>query len=152
MISQNESGRNLMEILAVLGIMAVITISAMIGIGAGLYIFRAEAIRRDVEEIPRGLLDVYSWSGGYASLTMETVCNNEVLSGPCQLGVCPDGPGWVMLFGERICVAPAGNDSFRITVSGLNETSCRNLAAMRFENVVVIDGSCVSNQVVFGPK
>lgn len=79
----SESGRSMLEMLAVIAVISVITIGGASALSYQLKLFRASHIQNEVQEIIRGVTDLYAWNRNFDKLDMETICENDILSRPC---------------------------------------------------------------------
>ena len=126
MQNQNESGRSMIEMLGVLSIMGVIMYGAVAGINFGIEMYKINATYNQIEEISRGVLDLYSWSSNFNGLGNNGVailCANDVIS-PCGAGNTEAANEW----GGRITVAPSNNGQlFTITYTQIPYIACERL-------------------------
>ena len=61
MKNQDESGRSMIEMLGVLGIMGVIMYGAVAGINFGIDVYRVNATYREIDELSKSIIDLSSW-------------------------------------------------------------------------------------------
>ena len=74
-----ESGRTMLEMLGVLGIMGIIMYGAVAGINYGMSTYKINQTYNEVQEAIQGIQDMYSWSRFYPSnFSMETLMENDI--------------------------------------------------------------------------
>jgi len=82
MKNKNESGRSLIEMLMVLGIMGVITYGAIAGISFGVDMYKANATYTELEEMAAAIKDLYSWNwpppDDPSAKIIDVFCENDV--------------------------------------------------------------------------
>lgn len=87
MRATHESGRSLIEMLGVISLIAVITVSGLGVVDLVRTKYRAATIQYEVEEIVRGVFDLYSFHRTLPSSSgeiQETVCENKILQKKCD--------------------------------------------------------------------
>lgn len=153
MIKQNESGRTMLEMLGVLGIMGIIMYGAVSGINYGMGTYKINQIYNDVQEQIQAISDLYSWSRDYpdGEKMTKTACANDVFSRGCtsnQLaGLHP--------YGEGITINQIDSgSSFSIQYSGIPKDACRRLLEMEWGMIGVSATSCESetNTITWTPQ
>ena len=77
-IKENESGRTMLEMLGVLAIMGVIMYGAIAGINFGLEMYKINATYNEIQELSKGIVDLYSWNRSYNGLNTNIVCENDI--------------------------------------------------------------------------
>ncbi|MDR2902408.1 MAG: hypothetical protein LBU87_04795 [Lactobacillales bacterium] len=120
----SESGRSLVEMLAVIAVISVITIGGVTGISFVRMIFVANQIHSEVEEITRGVSDLYSWTRDFSTVgnMMTTICDNDISSKKCD----KTKSYWTNPFGGHVTVV-SGGDSFKIVYPDVPERVCKQL-------------------------
>ena len=78
-----QSGRSMIEMLAVIAIMGIIVVSATIGINQGMVKYNSSKLHTDMQSIADDVYNLYNWSRGYPGI-MGT-------AGLCREDVFPDG-------------------------------------------------------------
>jgi len=125
---KNELGRTMLEMLGVLAIMGLIMYGAITGIGFGLDMYKINATHTQVEELARGIIDLYSWSRSYAGLSIGIACTNDLLDG-CDT----DNASAESKFHGSISVGPVeGLDGFFIAYTALPGLACQRLTNMSY--------------------
>lgn len=81
----SECGRSMLEMLAVIAVISVVTVGGASALSYQLKLFRASHIQNEVQEIIRGVTDLYAWNKNFDKLDMETICENDILSRPCEI-------------------------------------------------------------------
>ena len=135
MISQQESGRSMVEMLAVLCVIGVLVAGATSGISFGMTSYKVSSVHQRVESIASGVSDLFSWRREFP--TDESfgtlISKNEVCSG-CEFQ--KNGNGAVMNdsgFGP-ISVQPSNYESFGIAVEEVPEDACNQLKEKQWVN------------------
>ena len=105
MITHNEQGRTMLEMLGVIAIMGIIVYGAIAGINYGMSSYKINQTYTEVQNIVQGIQDLYSWSRGYpdGDAMMTAACNNDIFSAECT-----DGNTVSSQFGQ-INIAPLGD-------------------------------------------
>ncbi len=120
----SESGRSLLEMLGVIGIISVLTLGAITSAGFAGRFFRATKLHIEVEEIAANILDLYSWSRNFGSAGdfTSTLCSNDVFPEPCEsgAGVSP----W-----KGAVTAASTGDGFTITYKDVDKFFCQQIAS-----------------------
>ncbi|MDD3668796.1 MAG: type 4 pilus major pilin [Alphaproteobacteria bacterium] len=143
MQTQNESGRTMIETMAVLVVLTVMMLGVISGLGFMFTSWRLYTIHAEVEEIAQGVLDLTSWDRDFAKANMGVICANDILPRACKKTGAWDHP-----WGGEIRVFPAGdNSSFEIQLTQLPRDVCIELkrrSDWRF--VGAPNGACGTNQ------
>ncbi len=80
----NEQGRSLVEMLAVLSVIGVLTIGAISATTYGLKSMNLASLYETIESTASGVSDLYSWSRAYPTEGMgDKIANNDICDG-CQ--------------------------------------------------------------------
>lgn len=155
MIKQNESGRTMLEMLGVLGIMGIIMYGAVSGINYGMGTYKINQIYNDVQEQIQAVSDLYSWSRNYPDGTTmtKTACANDVFSRGCT----SDQKAGLHPYGGEIKINPtdAQGTSFSIQYSGIPQDACSRLLEMEWGMIgVSSDTHCESkdNTITWTPQ
>lgn len=129
----NQSGRTMLEMLGVLGIMGIITYGAIAGINYGMSSYKINQTYSEVQDIIQGVEDLYSWSKLYPSSIeelMKAACGNDVFtnSNSCVI----DGANSKVqgAFGDMYISPTDGRKSFFIHITVANSSECTRLAQM----------------------
>ena len=130
---RNQIGRTMMEMLAVLAVIGVLTVGAIAGLNQAMEKFRVSKTHDDILSISQAVADLYAWSRRYpptandsslASAEMDKMCKNEVFPDGCISGVAKNIYG-----GQYIVVTDSLNSIIKITVTGLPTEACNALAS-----------------------
>ena len=134
---KNEIGRTMVEMLGVLSIMGLIMYGAVAGIGFGLDMYKISATHSEVEELARGIIDLYSWSRSYSNLGPDIICQNDV-AGDCTCDDQARMTGCVVRskFNGAIIIHSDGADEqgFVIQYNNLPNLACNRLKVMTYAN------------------
>lgn len=120
----HESGRSLIEMLGVISLIAVITISGLSVVDLVRTKYRAATIQYEVEEIVRGVFDLYSFHRTLPTSTAEiqaTICENKILSKKCT-----GSNHWTNDFGGDIIVT-MNDGAIQVEYTNLPEKVTRQL-------------------------
>ena len=134
MISQQESGRSMVEMLAVLCVIGVLVVGATSGIDFGMTSYKVTSTHQKVESIASGVADLFSWKREFPEDMGDLISKNEVCS-DCTFE--KSGNGAVMNdsdFGP-ISIQRIDGISFAITVEDVPEDACNQLKEKKWTNV-----------------
>ena len=89
-----QSGRSMIEMLAVIAIMGIIVVSATIGINQGMVKYNSSKLHTDMQSIADDVYNLYNWSRGYPGSIMETpgLCDEDVFPDGCNDEGTPNNP------------------------------------------------------------
>lgn len=139
-ISQNESGRSLIEMLAVISVISMITIGSISAMNYGMQTYRANASYDLVESTAQRVSDLYSWVRTYPSADkMKTqICENDIFDGGCIAGesVATAAAPW-----GQIKIDREDDASFRITLTNVPQRGCELLKQMGWQYVQPLNGT-----------
>ena len=123
-----QSGRSMIEMLAVIAIMGIIVVSATIGINQGMVKYNSSKLHTDMQSIADDVYNLYNWSRGYPGNIMTTtgLCREDVFPDGCNAeGTTANNP-----FGGTytVATAPCPDDKtltcLQITASGVPAEEC----------------------------
>lgn len=84
---KNQMGRTMVEMLAVLAIIGVLTVGAIAGLNQAIDKYRIGKLHDDILSIDTGIVDLYSWQRRYPDSSspsfMYTLCSNNVFPDGC---------------------------------------------------------------------
>ena len=161
MDNQEQSGRSMIEMLGVLGIMGVIMYGAVVGINFGIEMYKVNIVHSEVEELSRAVIDFGSFVDGYSFLSSASdslFCKNAAF--PCDPHTMHMQNKW----GGNVTVEPSdcatvGSGrvcrSFVIKYTNVPKVPCKRLIDdMWFERVCISspkssDKCGSTNQLVF---
>lgn len=152
-LKHSESGRTMLEMLGVLGIMGIIMYGAIAGINYGMSTYKINQTYNEVQEAVRGIQDLYSWSRDYGRITLKDLCENDIFTNSCT--GCPASCSILDSFAGGISVFPADCDdgvcsSFELRYEIPKDDAARNrLNEMEWGE---IDMSINGDVLVFKPK
>ena len=82
--TKNQFGRTMIEMLAVLAIIGVITVGAIAGLDNAMTKFRVSKMHDDILSINQSIVDLYAWQRRYpADVDMIELCRNDVFPDGC---------------------------------------------------------------------
>ena len=127
----NQSGRTMLEMLGVLGIMGIITYGAIAGINYGMSSYKINQTYSEVQDIIQGVEDLYSWSKLYPSSIeelMRAAKDNDIFT---NIPVINGNNSRVQgAFGDMYISPTDGRKSFFIHITVANSSECTRLAQM----------------------
>ena len=153
MITHNEQGRTMLEMLGVIAIMGIIVYGAIAGINYGMSSYKINQTYTEVQNIVQGIQDLYSWSRGYpdGDAMMTAACNNDIFSAECT-----DGNTVSSQFGQ-INIAPLGDQisgtspplypNFKVTIVVPNPSDKDRLTEMDWPAIHVWAEEAEGNMV-----
>ena len=154
LLKRNESGRTMLEMLGVLGIMGIIMYGAIAGINYGMSTYKINQTYNEVQEAIQGIQDLYSWSHCYPqnfSDFTSTVEDNDIFA----TAQSAFGGSRTVAGIKGGCADSGANTkySFKITYTGIDQPSCQRLKEMEWGTVVMVS-NCASDgaDIVFCPK
>lgn len=148
---KNQSGRSLFEMIVVIGIVGLLTVTGISGLGGGTANMRANALQYDIEEVAKRIIELNAWNrdgtfdrrlevdldGTVFYDTSPNHGNNSIGYSACS--ACPDEQG------TTSCCA-----GFTITTPALNERVCELLLTKSFANVDPPNINCANGtQLIF---
>ena len=133
----HESGRSLTEMMAVLGIIGVLTVGIVSGIQFGMTSFRVNALYNTIETTASGVIDLYSWSRKYpesddASTMADQILSNDICDDCKKVG----NNAAVTTPWGTLTVAPAELDHFQMTLDTVPYSVCQQLKDLKWQHVV----------------
>lgn len=132
----NESGRTMLEMLGVLAIMGIITYGAIAGINYGMSSYKVNQCYNEIQDIIRGIEDLYSWSKGYPSETAMTqaACKNDVFTQPCTDGNTKAkgvfGQIQIKPIDDDGEIVPTNGSNFQVQIYLTDDSECARLTSM----------------------
>ena len=120
---KNQMGRTMVEMLAVLAIIGVLTVGAIAGLGQAIEKYRVGRTHDDILSIDSAIVDLYSWQRKYPdSLNMSTMCKNNVFPMGCVNDVTAKN-----IFGGEYEVTTTGGVQVNIRLTNVPGNICRDL-------------------------
>ena len=119
---KNQSGRSLLEMIAVVGIIGLLTVAGFSGLGGGTASMRATSAQYDIEEYAKRMIELNAWNrdGSFTDGVDGTLDKSD-------------------LSGNLSNVSGNGN-SFSFTYGSLSQRECRLLVDKKFAEVC--PGNC----------
>lgn len=146
-LKQSQSGRTMLEMLGVLGIMGIIMYGAIAGINYGMSTYKINQTYNEVQEAIQAIQDLYSWNRRIypTGEFTDKMCDNDIFTN-CD-GTQPKNP-----FGGDIKVEGIKDgDSFKVIYRSVENADCNRLKEMEWGSVLMDENSC-SGTAVFCPK
>ena len=135
----NEQGRSLVEMMAVICIIGVLTVGAISATSYGLQSMNLVSLYETVESTASGVSDLYSWSRAYPTDGMgDKIANNDICDGCEAVGDNAETSETPLL---KMTISPNDAASFYITLTPHDGESsipfivCSRLADFTWQNV-----------------
>lgn len=119
-----QSGRSMIEMLAVIAIMGIIVVSATIGINQGMVKYNSSKLHTDMQSIADDVYNLYNWSRGYPGSIMETpdLCDEDVFPDGCNAeGTTANNPFGGTYTVEAVLCEDEGFEDDKCSDAGLAE-------------------------------
>lgn len=164
-VQKNESGRTMVEMLAVIVIVGVLTVGGITANSIANRLFRENIVYEEVETLISGITDTYSWARSYSDLNDQTVCDNEIVAGICicdeikkevdeEIITTKDNCKLKNVFGGSITIHPADNgQTFLIKYANVPSTVTEKLEEKAWQNAYIVRSTCSGDicSVIFAP-
>ncbi len=139
LINTNEKGSTMLETLAVICIIGVVSISGMKLIGSMFSMFKQYSVEGEIKDIYKGIRNRFSADGNYAELaekSSEDLANEKIV--PSQMYVSKQGGGKSLFhrLGGEVIIEAVGEpdvktkEFFQVEFKGLTFRSCLSLAQL----------------------
>ena len=138
---KNQSGRTMVEMLAVLAVIGVLTVGAIAGLSQAMDKYRLSKTHDDILSINQSIVDLYAWSRRYPDMSaakMQEMCKNDVFPDGCISGSVAKN-----VYGGAYEIMTSSTDSVvTITLTNLPSNACTDLASdeMDWGEYLVDDG------------
>ena len=148
MITHNEQGRTMLEMLGVIAIMGVIVYGAIAGINYGMSSYKINQTYTEIQNIVQGVQDLYSWSRGYPSSDkmMIAACGNDIFS----MGCTTDNKGQSQFGAIEVSQKNSGAN-FQVSIVVPNPSDRDRLDGMDWSAINVKTVQTEGNKMVFEP-
>ncbi len=151
MITHNEQGRTMLEMLGVIAIMGIIVYGAIAGINYGMSSYKINQTYTEIQNIVQGVQDLYSWTRGYPveGEMMNAACENDIFSMPCT-----GSHGAYKAqsqFGEIKITPTSGKTSFTVLIQVPSASDRDRLTGMDWHAVNIEQGTTQGTQMEFKP-
>ena len=141
-----ESGRSIIEIIGVLGLMGLISVGAFVLIRSGMANQRRTMIVDDVSKIVTGVRSLYADYDDYSALEFDGVQGEKALA---AISVGTDGPYDNIKYG--LYAKKTSPDTFIVEVSGLSDSDCAIFGTQSWPGAVS-GAKCKKGKVVIEYK
>ena len=136
MIQQSQSGRSMIEMLAVLMIIGVLTVGSLAGFTQVTRKFNASKMHNDIHSISAEVVNLYAWQRGYPSSSSASFQSDL-----CREGIFPDGCdangiAYNPFGGKYTVTTDTTNQTLKVVADGLPESVCEDLTIQEWSYVV----------------
>ena len=125
---KNQIGRTMVEMLAVLAIIGVLTVGAIAGLSQATEKFRVNKTHDDILAISQGVVDLYSWSRKYPRLESSVLCKNGIFPDGCSNNIGRNPYGGKYIVESNVNDGVDAETYISITLDGLPASACNALA------------------------
>ena len=129
--NNTQTGRSMIEMLAVLMIMGILTIGVMAGFNQMLDKYNAGKMHTDMMSISSEVVNLYSWQRSYPAINMEELCENDIFPDGCT----DDSKAINPFDGEYILSTSAENQTLTIQATGVDSEACKDLCLREWDNI-----------------
>lgn len=138
-IQNQETGRSLVEMLCVIGIISILTVGVMSTVQYGMTSYRAEAMHTTIEYVANGTADIYSWSRAYPTSDDDSmakrIIDNNICDNCTRNGTRVEIPTtW-----GHITVEPVNESYFQITTGQIPTKVCEYLSESNWQIAIPED-------------
>ncbi len=133
MIKSNQNGTTMMEAIAAISVVTVMTVGIIKIIGGMFEAFKQNMIENEIQEVQKNVVSRYHLEGNYANIptTPEKIRKEQLV--PAQMYT--DDKLIHRQNGEvTIATSTLGDDYFDVTFKGLPVRSCVNLSQINWNN------------------
>lgn len=123
----NQSGRSMIEMLAVLMIIGIITVTALAGLNQGMKKYYVSKMHTDIQSIAQDVANLYAWKRSYpTSISMSELCASDIFPDKCDSSSTAPNP-----FGGSYTVSAAKDSDntpyLLISASSIPSDACEDL-------------------------
>jgi len=148
---QNETGRSLIEMLAVVSIIGVLIVGTMSALRFGTVSLQVSSVYDLIENTAAGVSDLYSWNRSYPTIHQaEAMGKRIVKSGDVCEGCVATSEGaevelpWGLDGDNTMIIRPGDEEHFEIALPDIPKEVCLRLKNMQWHNAEwhspVVDG------------
>ena len=133
-LRHTQTGRSMVEMLAVIMIIGVLTVGALTGFNQTMEKYNVGKMHTDIQSISTEVANLYSWQRGYPESGknnnfMSQLCSNEVFPDGCDANLNAYNP-----FGGKYTVT-AADGYLTIKADGLPAGACEDLVIREWSYV-----------------
>ena len=142
-----QSGRSMIEMLAVIAIMGIIVVSATIGINQGMVKYNSSKLHTDMQSIADDVYNLYNWSRGYPGNIMTTtdLCVEDVFPDGCNGGTANNPFGGTYTVETADCPDDDSLTCLKITATNVPADECALLVTNDW-GTAIGDPTCVTDE------
>lgn len=123
-----QSGRSMIEMLAVIAIMGIIVVSATIGINQGMVKYNSSKLHTDMQSIADDVYNLYNWSRGYPDedrfMGTAGLCVEDVFPDGCNGGTANNPFGGTYTVATAPCPDDNALTCLEITADNVPAEEC----------------------------
>ena len=143
-----QKGRSMVEMLAVIMIIGVLTVGALAGFTQAMQKFNVGKMHNDIQSISSEVVNLYAWQRGYPNSGeasfLATLCQEDIFPDGCDENGVAINP-----FGGTYTVTTnTTNQTLTIVADGLPEGACTDLEIQEWAYIVGTP-SCSSDGKTF---
>ena len=133
----NETGRSLIEMLAVVSVMGVLVVGAMSALRFGTVSMQVSSVYDQIENVAAGVSDLYSWNRSYPTAEQAAAMGQRIVkSGDVCEGCVATSEGaevelpWGLDGDKMMIIRPGDAEHFEIALPDVPKEVCLRLKSM----------------------
>lgn len=141
--THSQKGRSMIEMIAVLAIIGIITVGAIAGINQGFVKYRTSKTYTEIRAINQGVAGMYAYLRTYPNhLDWAEACESNVFPSGCE----SDNASAINPFGGNYAVRFNADGTMTISASGIPQAACTELQQLTWGNYARGNtGSCTNS-------
>ena len=144
MTQATQYGRSMIEMLAVLMIIGIISVGALAGFGQARLKFKSSQLHDSISYIGDETAKLYSWRRSYPAINLKQLCENDIFPEGCTDNVPNANP-----FDGSYCLSSTP-DSLTVSASEIPADECTLLTARDWPYATSVtcgtgSGNCTSS-------
>ena len=126
-----QAGRSMIEMLAVLMIMGILTIGVMAGFNQMLDKYNAGKMHTDIMSISSEVVNLYAWQRSYPAINMQELCENDIFPDGCT----DDNKALNPFDGTYKLTTSDTEQTLTIEADGVAPDACKDLCLREWDNL-----------------
>lgn len=140
--THSQKGRSMIEMIAVLAIIGIITVGAIAGINQGFVKYRTSKTYTEIRAINQGVAGMYAYLRTYPEqLDWAEACKSNVFPSGCE----SDNSSAINPFGGSYTVVFNAAGTMTISASGIPQAACTELQQLTWGNFAREDTGICGN-------